>query len=207
VWQRGWGTLQAQDLLTLMPTWARLDARAANLIEDAFPCSTSELLPEWEATLGLPDPCVGQLGSTQERTAAVCAKFSARGGQSISYYTALALSLGYDITIQQFAPFRVEFNRAEDPLYGEDWAYAWQVTVNTTQGLAYFRTGESTCGEPLASWGSKLLECMIQQYAPAHTTLIFAYITVSVWDGGTSLWDGGSTVWDDTLARQENTLP
>jgi hypothetical protein len=48
---------------------------------------------------------------------------------------------------------------------------------------------------------------MIQQYAPAHTVLIFAYITVSVWDGGTSLWDGGSTVWDDTLARQENTLP
>jgi uncharacterized protein YmfQ (DUF2313 family) len=196
-------------LLTLMPTWARLDARSENLIVDAFPCSTSELLPEWEATLGLPDPCTGEVGTIQERTAAVCTKFSARGGQSIAYFVALAASLGFDITIQQYAPFRVDLNRVGDPLYGEDWAYAWQVTVNTTQGITYFRVGESTCGEPLASWGSTLLECMIQQYAPAHTVLIFAYITVSIWDGGASLWDGGSTAWDDTISRRhlENAPP
>jgi uncharacterized protein YmfQ (DUF2313 family) len=42
------------------PAFERLTARANNLLIDAFPGSTYELLPEWEATLGLPDPCAGE---------------------------------------------------------------------------------------------------------------------------------------------------
>ena len=103
VWHRGWGKVEAQDLLTLMPTWVRLNGRANDLIADAFPCTTDGLLPEWEATLGLPDPCTGPLDTIQERVAAVCAKFTARGGQSIAYFIAIAESLGYvGVTIDEF---------------------------------------------------------------------------------------------------------
>jgi len=199
VWHRGWGTAQAQYLLTLMPTWARLNQRAADLVVDAFPCSTTELLPEWEQSLGLPDPCTGPLSTLQERQAAVCAKFSARGGQSIAYYTALAASLGFSITITQYAPFRVGVNRAGDHLRGRAWAFAWTITapaVTTT----YFRVGKSTAGEPLASWGNKLLEYAITNVAPSHTTPIFAYITESIWDSGASAWDGGASRWDHTTS-------
>jgi uncharacterized protein YmfQ (DUF2313 family) len=66
--------------LTLGTFLDALDARAGQLIPDAFPCSTVELLPEWEATLGLPDPCVQPpLTTLQQRQAAVCAKLVARG--------------------------------------------------------------------------------------------------------------------------------
>ena len=198
IWHRGWGTVQAQDLLTLMPTWARLHARTNNLLIDAFPCTTDELLPEWEATLGLPDPCIGELPTVQQRQAAVCAKFAARGGQSIDYFVRLAASLGYTITITQFAPFRAGVNCAGDPDNSDDWAYAWQVNVDAgpDETITYFRADQSHAGEPLAAWGDEALECLIREYAPAHTTVIFAYVTESVWDQGASIWDGGASRWD-----------
>ncbi|HEX3350370.1 MAG TPA: putative phage tail protein [Acetobacteraceae bacterium] len=199
IWQRGWGTLQAEVLLTLMPTWARLHARANGLLPDAFPCSTVELLPEWEATLGLPDPCVQPpLATLQQRTAAVCAKFAARGGQSQAYYRHLAASLGYQIEIETFTPFRVGWSQAGDALCGAEWAFGWRIVVQGDVGtVTYFRTGKSAVGEPLASWGIAALQCIFENNMPAHTVPIWSYqINSSIWDGGDSIWDQGDSVWD-----------
>lgn len=198
VWQRGWGTLQAAQLLTLMPTWVRLHLRAENLLVDAFPCSTLELLPEWEASLGLPDPCTGPLATLQERQAAVCAKFSARGGQSKEYFIRLAASLGYQIRIDTFKPFYASEGRAGDPLYSEAWAYTMRVTVYGAETITYFRAGLSTAGEPLESWGSGLLPCLFASSAPAWVTIIWSYeIGAAQWDDGESIWDTGDSIWDE----------
>lgn len=200
VWHRGWGTLQAEALLTLMPTWVRLHLRADNLIGDAFPCSTVELLPEWEATLGLPDPCVQPpITTLQQRTAAVCSKFAARGGSSREYFERLAASLGYQITITTFQPFRTGQSRTGDRLYSEAWAFAWRIDVQGDVGtVIHFRTGQSTTHEALATWGIQQLECMIAASAPANTIPIYAYkITSSIWDGGLSIWDQGTSIWDE----------
>jgi len=202
IWQRAWGTYQAEQLLTLMPTWVRLHGRANDLITETFPCSTTELLVEWERSLGLPDPCTGPLDTLQERQRAVCTKFRARGGQSIAYYEQVASALGYTITITQFAPFRVGWNRVGDRLYGEEWANAWRVNGPQTT-ITYFRVGRSTVGEALRAWGNELLECTIRAIAPAHTTLIFAYATSSEWDVGASIWDSDASLWDTTGALAE----
>lgn len=195
IWHRGWGTVQAQDLLTLMPTWEALHNRANELITETFPCSTSELLSEWEASLGLPDPCTGELDTLQQRQAAVCAKFRAGGSQSIAYYQEVAAALGYEITIVNQAPFRVNINRVGEPLYGEQWAYAFKIVAPPVTET-YFRVGISRVGEPLASWGNELLECTLRALAPAHTIPIFAYIQESLWDEKASIWDGSATHWD-----------
>jgi uncharacterized protein YmfQ (DUF2313 family) len=175
IWPRGWGSLESETLLTLMPTWVRLTARALNLLPESFPCSTVELLPEWEATLGLPDECTGVLPTIQQRTAAVCCKFAARGGQSREYFIRVAKSLGYDIAIDTFKPFYAGQGRAGDPGYGEAWAFAWRVTVDGAATVTYFRAGNSAAGEPLADWGHDILQCFLTQYAPAETILIFAF--------------------------------
>lgn len=175
VWQRGAGSVQAADLLTLMPTWARLHQRGNDLITEVFPCSTMEGLPEWEATLGLPDPCTGPLDTVQERLAAVCVKFSARGGQSAQYFIDLAAGLGFEITITTFRPFYAGIGRVGDPLYGAAWAFAWRINLPADLPLVWFRASISTAGEPLRSWGSNILECMIAAHAPAHTVPIFAF--------------------------------
>jgi uncharacterized protein YmfQ (DUF2313 family) len=177
IWHRGLGLVQDADILTLMPTWSRLQERLNDLIAEIFPCSTVELLPEWEATLGLPDPCTGPLDTIQERQAAVCSKFIARGGQSKTYYEAIAASIGSPITITEFKPF-VAGDTVGLPLYGEDWAFTWQ--INAAQITIYaFSVGVSTAGEPLRTWSNYLLECTMEAIKPAHTVLLFAYYGTS----------------------------
>jgi uncharacterized protein YmfQ (DUF2313 family) len=176
VWHRGLPLVQDADLTTLMPTWSRLHARLNDLIDEIFPCTTYELLPEWEATLGLPDPCIGPLDTVQQRVAAVCAKFVARGGCSLAYFHDLIETLlGYDVEIVQFSPFRVGIDTVGEPLRGEAWAYAWMIIVPVEADVTYFRTGLSTAGEPLATWGDKRLECLIAALKPGHTIPIIAY--------------------------------
>jgi uncharacterized protein YmfQ (DUF2313 family) len=190
--------VQAEDFLTLMPTWARLHQRAGEVISETFPCTVApEMLPEWEATLELPD-CEA-LGTIQQRQAAVCAKFSMRGGQSLAYFVELAAANGYTITIEQNAAFRVDINRAEDPLNDAVWDYVWTVTSVTTT-YVYFRPEVSHVEEPLVTWGNEQLECLIRAYAPAHTIPIFEYVDpTAIWDDGASIWDTATppiAIWD-----------
>ena len=173
VWNRGLELIQDFDLLVLMPTWSRLQAALNTLIAEIFPCSTLDLLPEWEETLGLPSQCTGNLGNLQQRQQAVCVKFTARGGQSKAYFISLAETLGYQITITEFAPFRAGINRAGDPVYGEGWAHVWQIIAQAP--VIYFRAGQSTPGERLRTWGSRLFECTMEEIKPAHTILLFGY--------------------------------
>jgi uncharacterized protein YmfQ (DUF2313 family) len=196
VWHRGWGTLQAADLLTLMPTWARLHTRAGEVIAETFPCTVAaEMLPEWEATLGLPD-CEA-LGTVQQRQAAVCAKFAMRGGQTMGYFIKLAAAHGYEIDIETYSAFRVDINTADQPLYDSAWDYAWKVT-SAEETYVYFRADESHADEPLVAWGNQQLECLISKYAPAHTIPIFEYqYAYSMWDNDASIWDGGASTWDE----------
>ena len=197
IWQRAWGTVQAEQLLTLMPTWVRLNARATNLIIDSFPCSTVELLPEWEASLGLPDPCTGPLATLQARTAAVCAKFAARGGQSQEYFIRLAASLGYQIEIETFKPFYASQGYAGYPCYDEQWAYCWRIIVQGDDTVVWFRASASAAQEPLADYLATLVQCVIENLKPADSTIIWAYrIDSAIWDQGSSIWDAGSSIWD-----------
>jgi uncharacterized protein YmfQ (DUF2313 family) len=172
VWPRDPDAIQTQVLSGFTPEFARVTARANNLLVDAFPGTTYELLPEWEATLGLPDPCAGSSPSTQQRVAQVVARLTATGGQSVAYFGAVAAALGYAITITQFSPSR--FGRPFGlPFGGTAWAFAWQVnaptfTINRLQFGGSF-------GTPFASWGNNVLQCELQRIAPAHTTLLFSY--------------------------------
>lgn len=196
IWHRGWGWVQDQDLLTLMPTWARLQTSLNSLIGEIFPCSTSALLPEWEASLGLPDECTGPLASFEQRQAAVCGKFTARGGQSQEYFIRLAASLGFEIKIETYAPFTACRSRACTPAYDEKWAWVWRVVASEVQ-VSYFTACQWRACDPLAVWGNALLECEFERYKPSNTQIIFSYtLDNSIWDQGTSIWDQGDSVWD-----------
>lgn len=174
VWPRDDDTTQFKLMTALGYTLSRLTLRSNNLLVDSFPSTTIELLPEWEASLGLPDPCAGASPTIEARRAQVVARFATSGGQSRAYFIAFAGALGYTISIQDFAPFRAGVSHAGDPLYGADWAYTWAILapLNTVQ---YFRAGNSTAGEPLAYWSNLVLECELNSVKPAHMILQFRY--------------------------------
>jgi uncharacterized protein YmfQ (DUF2313 family) len=174
VWPRDADATQTQALAGLMPTYVRSQDAANGLLVDAFPATAVQLLPEWEYTLGLPDPCAGLSPSIGQRQAQVVARLTGRGkNQSPNFFINFAATLGYAITITQFSPFRSGKSAAGDPANGIAWAFAWQ--INAPQfTIEYFRAGEAA-GEPLASWGTTVLQCEMQRLAPANTVLMFNY--------------------------------
>lgn len=171
-WTRDEGSNLTAFLRGIAKSMAAAHARQVNLLTDEFPASTEELLPEWEATLGLPDPCAGQLPLISERVAQAVARIKARGGQSVPYFIGFALNLGYTITITEFTPYRVG-RPIGVPIYGDDWAHVWEVNAPafTTR---YFRAGVDTAGTPLADWSGGVLACELGRIKPGHTFLFFS---------------------------------
>lgn len=174
IWPREPGSTQAQVLLPLVAVYARNVLRANALLQDAFPVTPVELLPEWQATLGLPDPCAGTAPTLDVAQSQVAARFLATGGQSTGYFIDLAAALGYTVTITSYAPFRASRSTAGQPVASAAWSNAWLISAPQFT-IDYFRAGQGSAGEPLASWQNTVLQCELQRVAPAHTTLIFSY--------------------------------
>ncbi|WP_443024481.1 putative phage tail protein [Sphingomonas sp. Ant H11] len=84
-------------------TLVALDAAANSILAGSLPGSSlSGFIPEWEATLGLPDPCAGDAPTVQQRCDQIRARFVGGGGQSRQHYLDMAKTLGFTITITNF---------------------------------------------------------------------------------------------------------
>ena len=60
-----------QVLQGLAPEFARIDVRADALLAELFPPTMRELVSDWEAVMGLPDECLPNDPSFDQRKAAV----------------------------------------------------------------------------------------------------------------------------------------
>jgi uncharacterized protein YmfQ (DUF2313 family) len=152
---------------------ARVDQRGQDLLDEADPRTTSELLTDWERLAGLPDPCSGPLATIRERRDALLAKITGMGGQSRAYFIALAESLGYTIQIREYFPFVAGRSVGNNLANGDVWRHTWQVDAPAVTSK-HFTIG-SAAGEPLRVWGNSLLEFAIGRRKPAHTMVLFAY--------------------------------
>lgn len=172
-WSRDPDAVQNQVLAGLAPSYVRLDARAQTLLVDAFPGSTVELLPEWEASLGLPDLCEGPDLVIQQRRQQVINRLVNTGGQSKGYFLDVLTRLGFTgQTITEFTPFKADVSAGDTPVYDESWAFAWQLNV---PGLRVFEFSAdiSTGDEPLLVIADDVIVCTIDALKPAHTLVIY----------------------------------
>lgn len=192
VWPKDPDAIQTQALQGHATPFQRQNDRANYLLTDAFPATADELLPDWEATLGLPDPCAGVSPTLQARQRQVVARLTNSGGQSVPYFIAYAQSLGFTVTVTQFTPFRMGQQSMGCQLGSQDWAFTWRVNAPAST-ISYFSMGQSGMGEPLASWGNNVLECELRALMPAHTILNFAY-------GVTGLLDSTFILGESSLA-------
>lgn len=155
---------------------ARVDRRGDDLMREANPRTTVEMLPDWERAFGLPDPCITTSDEmTQaERRNILMARITGIGGQSREYFIGVAADLGYVISIDEFRPFRAGISVAGDPLTNGDWVFTWRVNAPPVT-IIPFLAGAGAAGEPLRTWGNEQLECTLSRLKPAHTILQFAY--------------------------------
>lgn len=155
-WPEDPQSVMMQVLAALSTVYALSDSAAIALLVDAFPVGTSDLLPEWEETLGLPDPCAGDAPTTAQRQAAVHARFIQGGGLSAERYIEFASALGFSIAIAGYATFRAGRAHAGEPVAGDDWAYAWSVTVTADRNAL----------------GLDVLRCELEAIKPAATAIL-----------------------------------
>lgn len=155
----------------------RVSNQIVELENDTFPLNTTQLLTDWERVLGLPDSCYADAAqSTTERRAAVVTKLSTISEPTPTFFENLALNYGYAIEVIEYFPARVGFARIGDTLNGSGWAFTWAVRIpGTYTSSRRALVGDTQIGDRLATWGDGSLECLIRQYKPAHTTLLFLY--------------------------------
>jgi len=131
----------------------------------------AQMVPEWQQTLGLPDPCVGPDASFELEVQHIMARLENRGGQSVPYLIAYALALGYVITITEFTPRRFGRARFGTRFWGDAWAHALQ--INGAPITVTPRRFTGRFGERYATWGNSVLLCELKRVAPAQAILIF----------------------------------
>lgn len=174
-WTREPDTVLTRLLAAAAEELVRVDDEAMQLMGEALPDRTLQLLPDWERAYGLPDACSTSGETIDARRAALLLRVAGRGGQSPSYFTALAGTFtGAACTVEEFRPFRVGMNHVGERLYGTGWLHVWRLRLPASVER-HFTAGRSTVGEPLNSWGDRRIECLINLLKPAHTVVVFAY--------------------------------
>lgn len=158
VWSDEPDSVQMRVLAGLAGAFQRSDEAANRLLLNSLPGSNVDLLKEWEASLGLPDPCGGPDQTVQQRQAQVLARFIGGGGQNRQRFIDFAATLGFTITILNYAPFRCGVSGAGDPVGGQEWNDIWGVTiVSNAYGIA-----------------NDVLLCELNTIKPAETMIIFS---------------------------------
>ncbi len=131
-WPRDPSSVQTSVITGLAPSFQRVTAAGNNLLLDAFPATTDQLLPEWQSTLALPDPNLPAANTLAEQQAQVVVKFANGGGQSAAYFESFAAQLGVTVTVTSSAPFRCGQSKCGQTLGTTDQFFAWSVTAPDT---------------------------------------------------------------------------
>lgn len=160
-------------------------SRAKKLLEQIFPDTADELIPDWERLCGITPEADDTL---DRRRARVVAKLKEQGRLDRQYYIDIAAALGVKITIEELGP--------GDEGYGPEGIFVWRVNgIDIERDIIYFRAGQSCAGDHLMSWRDAIdIKEVFERLRPAHTLCLYAH--KSFWTSGL-LWP-----FDDTLAEQ-----
>ena len=175
-WDREFNPGLDQLLQAAAQEFAREDLRAFDLLAEADPESMREVVPDWERVMHLPDPCLGQSPSFDERKLSVRRRLVAVGGQSRAYFIDLAISLGYpDARIVEHRAPRFGRSRFGSGRFGT-WSAQFMWTLETGARTRYGRRfGATWWGDRFGANPNSALECMIRQSAPAHAVEYIKY--------------------------------
>lgn len=174
-WPRDPDSTQARYRAALADIQAAFHADLSNLADvELNPFQTDELLPDWEDEFGLPDPCVPQPQSTDQRHAALVSRIADPGGLNAQRYVELAASIGYAITITEFTPFVAGVGACGGPTYDLDWRFVWQVN-GATSPISSVMRADSACNDSLQTWGDSALECLINSRNRPSRIVLFNY--------------------------------
>ena len=174
-WPRNNNSVLAMLLMALSAELGRNDGRCFDILQEADPSTTVELIANCEAWAGLPSRCMAGIAQTlSDRRSALIDRLTDSGGQRPYDYVALAAKFGATIMITEYSAWRCNMP-CNLSINGVQWNFVWAVNMpaNTANIRAF--SVSSPANQPLRSWGNELIECIIRHRAPAHTQVNFIY--------------------------------
>lgn len=165
-----------QVISGLSKEFARIDARAFDLLTEMDPNGVSELVPDWERVMQLPDPCLGLNPSFEDRRLSVRQRLVAVGGQTPAFYVDIAIGQGYpDAQVIEYRAPRMGRSRFGSARFGT-WSmqFMWELKLGGRKRLGR-RFGASYWGERFGVNPGTAIECSIHRAAPAHTVVHINY--------------------------------
>ncbi|MCH7381362.1 putative phage tail protein [Acinetobacter higginsii] len=174
VWSRENTGIQHGLIEGLAKSFQQMDEEAQQLLVDAFPSTTTALIDEWNATLGLPDFCFGAPDNIEQNRQYIVAKLIADGGQKVNYYNSIAASLGLNTLIREFSIDHYDADAPPGMINQlEDWCHTWKVVVDSNSPALVEFNGDETAIRNSSAFNA--LSCLLGRYKPAHTQF---YMTV-----------------------------
>lgn len=168
VWSREISDIQHGLIEGLAKSFQQMDEDAVQLLVEAFPSTTTDLIDEWNATVGIPDFCFGAPETIEQNRQYIVAKLIADGGQTVDYYKSIAASLGLIITIREFSKLTPGTGAPVGLITKlEDWAYTWQVRLDVNSPSLIEFAGDIEAIKQSQVY--KALSCLLARYKPAHT--------------------------------------
>lgn len=172
-WPRDPGATLTQVLLAHADGLADAHNRAEDLIDEADPRSSLELLESWERLCGLPDAGTSLAETVAARRSAVLARLTATGGQSRAYFIALAATMGFPIRITEFRVRLHKWRHHGEAYGGRNLQFIWQVAPVDGHFRRPRRHGQGYHHEPYTLWTYTELVQLLQRLKPAHTNILF----------------------------------
>ena len=145
------------------------------LFAEIDPRISTQLLSEWEASLGLPDRCTVGQQTLGDRQRAAYAKIVGGGSARRTRYLAILNALGYtDAAIDRSRLWTCEMP-CDQPVFDDpEWRFIWRVDLGVDTN-----TSEWTCTDPcdqhLRTWGDTAAECIILRENSITSQVLFSY--------------------------------
>jgi len=160
-------------LIGLASQWLSFRNTINSIYYEYDPSQTTDLIEEWETFVGIPDDCIGNTGTLEQRRLNILLKLSGINATTAEQFEAIALILGYVVDVQAgldiggfplVLPF-ILLDAAEAPF-----------TIIVTLSAA-----DSPSGFPLVfpftltDGTPDILNCLFDKLKPANTNVIFRY--------------------------------
>lgn len=196
---KAWEAVRCSKLLDAMATeFSRVEEKINIFLKlELDPRLSTELLPDWEVTLGIPDECTPEDRTIEERREQVVQKLTSQGGLSAAYYEFIGTQLGFNLDVTNAPDFQVGRSRVGERLLnnqrlnstkirtgsgrvGEQlrlygWRFYFIVNVPAAE-FERFRVSTNRVGDPLVEFGNQLVECTIKKLKPAHVGVVFLFV-------------------------------
>lgn len=140
---------------------SRVETRTEDLVLiEKVAATTTELLEEMEVDFGILYDNLNQGLTFEQRRERVLAKLISFGGNHKEYFEAIADSLGWPITIEEFRPFFMNIGAMGD-MVGDNYnLFYWMVWVTASYGM---------------NWNIAPLILEFQNKEPGHTIVKFEF--------------------------------